>query len=228
MRLGVLFSGGKDSAYAMHKAMENEKNEIACLVSIMSENPESYMFHTPNIELTKLQAEAIGLPLLQRKTRGEKEKELSDLKDAIKDAKDKYGIEGIVTGAVKSVYQSERIKKICDDVGLDCLNPLWHTDEEKFLESLVSEGFQVIISGVFAYPLDRSWLGRTLDRKMIEELKELSEKYEISPAGEGGEIETTVLDAPFFRKRIEVADSENAWEGDSGRLIIKKVILKSK
>ena len=226
MKLAVLFSGGKDSAYAMHKAMED--NEVVCLISLLSENRESYMFHTPNIELTKLQAEAIGLPLIQKVTKGIKEDELEDLKAAISEAVEMSGIDGIVTGAVKSVYQSERIQNICDDLGLKCLNPIWHMDEEKLLNDLIENGFKVIISGVFAYPLDKSWLGRIIDKNIIEDLVKLQEKYEISPAGEGGEIETTVLDAPFFMKALEVTDSEVHWKGDSGWLEVKKIRLADK
>jgi diphthine-ammonia ligase len=227
MKLAVLFSGGKDSCYAMHKAMQ-EKHEIACLISVISENRESYMFHTPNIGLTKMQADAIGIPLIQKKTKGVKEEELSDLEDAIREAKKKYGIEGVVTGAVKSEYQSERIGNICEGMGLGCMNPLWHMDEKKLLEGLVKEGFSVMIAGVFAYPLDRKWLGRMIDAKTIGELCKMQEKYGISPVGEGGEIETLVLDAPFFRKRLEVTDSEVKWLGDSGRLDVKAARLAAK
>ena len=68
MKLGVLFSGGKDSTLALHKAAEKE--EVTCLITLRSRNPESYMFHTPNIDLTALQAEALGLPLVTKGTEG--------------------------------------------------------------------------------------------------------------------------------------------------------------
>jgi diphthine-ammonia ligase len=226
MKLAVLFSGGKDSCYAMYKAMETD--DVVCLISILSENPESYMFHTPNIELTKLQAEAIALPLIQKVTKGVKEEELKDLKAAISKAVERLGVEGIVTGAVKSVYQSERIRRICDELRLECVSPLWHMDEGRLLEELLEKGFKVMISGVFAYPLGKSWLGKTVDKDVIEDLIKMQGKYEISPAGEGGEIETTVLDAPFFRKALEVTGSRVHWEGDSGWLEVKKAALREK
>ncbi|UCD03414.1 MAG: diphthine--ammonia ligase, partial [Candidatus Aenigmatarchaeota archaeon] len=112
MKLAVLFSGGKDSALAMHRSMKD--NDVVCLVSVLSENRESYMFHTPNIHVTKIQAECMGLPVIQKVTKGVKEEELKALKAAIEEAKERFGVHGLVTGAVKSVYQSERIKKICD------------------------------------------------------------------------------------------------------------------
>lgn len=96
MKLGVLFSGGKDSLFACWKAMQHE--EVACLVTVISQNPESYMFHTPNIHLAGLQAEAAGLPLVEMETAGEKEAELLDLKRALLEAMDRFGIEGSSPG----------------------------------------------------------------------------------------------------------------------------------
>jgi diphthine-ammonia ligase len=206
MKLAVLFSGGKDSAYAMYKAMQTD--EVVCLISIISKNNESYMFHTPNIQLVELQAEAIGLPLIKKITEGKKEEELADLKAAILEAKERFLIEGIVTGAIESVYQSSRIQKICDDLKLACVNPLWKKDQIELLQEIVNNKFKVMISGVFAYGLSDKWLGREIDKNIIADLAKLKDKYQINPAGEGGEIETTVLDAPFFEKRLVVVDSE--------------------
>ncbi len=226
MKLGVLFSGGKDSCFALMKA--REKDEIACLISLISKNKESYMFHTPNIELVKLQAETISLPIVLKETEGEKEKELEDLKKAIIEAKEKYSIEGIVTGAVESVYQSSRIKKICDELELMCVNPLWKREQETLLREMIKKGMKIIICGVFAEPLDEKWLGRELNEKTIDELVKLREKYKISIVGEGGEIETFVIDAPFFKKRIEIVESEKRYEKNSGVFEIKKARLREK
>ena len=227
MKLGILFSGGKDSCYAMFKAMRD--NEIKVLISVISENKESYMFHVPNIELTKLQAEAMEIPLIQKETKGIKEEELEDLKKAILEAKEKYAIEGIVTGAVESVYQSSRIQKICDELGLKCINPIWKINQEQLLRELVNNNFKIMISGFFAYPFDEKILGKVLDNGLIDELVRLSkERYQISPAGEGGEIETTVLDAPFFKMKINILDHEVKLDKNSGVYLIKKAELVEK
>jgi len=226
MRLAVLFSGGKDSTYALHKALRRE--EVACLITIISKNKESYMFHTPNIDLTELQAKAIGLPLIKKETRGEKEEELRDLKEAIIRAKEEFSVEGIVTGAVESIYQATRIQRICDELGLWCFNPLWKKDQEELLRETLSHGFKTIISGVFAYPLNKEWLGREVDKDLINELVELEKKFSISPAGEGGEIETSVLDAPFFKKKIRILEYEIVAEEHSGLFLIRKAELVDK
>lgn len=226
MKLGVLFSGGKDSCYALYKAMEKE--EVVCLITILSKNKESYMYHTPNIDITKLQAEAIGLPLIQKTTEGRKEEELKELKEAMAEAKQRFKIEGVVTGAIESVYQAERVQKICDELGLWCFNPLWKKDQQMLLRELLEKKFTVMISGVFAFPLDKSWLGRIIDDKVISELLAVQQEHKISPSGEGGELETTVLDAPFFKKKIEVMDGEAIFEKNSGVFVIRKARLASK
>ncbi len=223
MKLGVLFSGGKDSTFALHMAAEKE--EIACLITLISKNEESYMFHTPNIGITELQAESMGFPILQRITEGKKEDELADLKTALAEAIRDYNVEGIVTGAVESVYQSERIQRICSQLDVWCFNPLWKRNQKEHLEEIVAKGYEVIISGVFAYPLDGTWLGKRIDRDLISRLATLAEDFGISPSGEGGEIETTVLDAPLFKKRIEILKSEIDARGNSGVLNIKQARL---
>ena len=203
MKLGILFSGGKDSTYSAWLA-KNFGYELTCLISIFSENPESYMFHTPSIKKTKKQAEVMEIPLIIQKTKGEKEEELKDLEKAIQKAIKKYKIEGIVTGALQSVYQASRIQKICDKLNLECFNPLWQKNEEEYLEELIKNKFKTIIVGVFAYPLDKSWLGKEINQKVINELKKINQKYKINLAGEGGEFETFVLNCPLFKRELKI------------------------
>ncbi|AET64654.1 diphthine--ammonia ligase [Methanothrix harundinacea] len=223
MILGVLFSGGKDSVYACRRAMETDS--VACLITMVSANPDSYMFHTPNIAWAGLIAEAVGVPQLNWPTAGEEEAELSDLSDAIAAAVDEYGVEGIVTGAIESVYQAARVQRICRELDLWCYNPLWQIDQLEYLRLLVSEGFEVIITGVFAYPLDESFVGARIDGPRIEKLEDLRDRYAINPSGEGGEIETIVLDGPVFKRRVEVLKAVKEYDNYRGRLIIKEARL---
>ncbi|MBI5697815.1 MAG: TIGR00289 family protein [Thaumarchaeota archaeon] len=226
MKLGVLFSGGKDSTYALFKTLK----EAVCLISVISKNKESYMFHTPNIEITKLQAKAIGLPLIQKITEGRKEEELEDLKEVIEEAKEKFKIEGIVTGAVESVYQSSRVQKICDELSLKCINPLWKKDQEELLKEEIESGFEIIVTGVYAEGFDESWLGRSIDKKTLEELILLKEKFGINIVFEGGEAETLVVDCPLFKKRIRIIEAEKLWDEKtmSGTFVIKQARIVEK
>lgn len=214
MKLGVLFSGGKDSTYAgfLEKKFGHD---LTCLISIFSNNKYSYMFHTPSISKVEKQAEVMKLPIIIQKTEGKKEDELKDLEKAIKLAIKKYKIGGIVTGALHSVYQAERIQKICDKLKIKCFNPLWHKDEIEYLRELIKNKFKIIIIGVFAYPLDEKWLGREINKKFIEDVKKLKEKYKIHAAGEGGEFETFVLDCPLFKKKLKIKSFEDFKEGEN-------------
>jgi ABC transporter with metal-binding/Fe-S-binding domain ATP-binding protein len=215
MNLAVLFSGGKDSTYAAYLAQKFE-NDISCFITVASERSDSYMFHTPNILRTVKQAEVAKKPILIKKTQGVKEEELKDLEDIISKAKKEYKIEGIVTGAVESAYQASRVQKICNKLDLDCFNPLWQKDQIELLEDLIFHNFDVMIIGVFAYPLDNSWLGRKIDKKFIEDAKKLRDEYQINPAGEGGEFETFVLNCPLFSRNLRILGKQkfgqkNSW-----------------
>ena len=106
-----------------------------------------------------------------------------------------------------------------------CINPLWRRKQKTLLKETVVEGFKTMISGVFAYPLDKSWLGKQIDEEMIEKLMALNAEYGLSPSGEGGEIETTVLDAPFFKKKVKVLESETAYNNHAGVFEIKQAEL---
>jgi asparagine synthase (glutamine-hydrolysing) len=214
MKAAILFSGGKDSCYSAYLAKQGGY-ELTCLISIISKNPESYMFHTPNIKLVKKQAKVMGLPLLKGKTKGKKEEELEDLENVIQQAKENYEVDTIVTGALYSEYQTSRIEKICKKLDLKFFNPLWHKEEVSYLWELVKSKFKIIITAVAAYPLDKSWLGREIDEKFIEEVKELEKQYEIHPAGEGGEFETFVLDCPLFKKELKVKSFKDLKDGEN-------------
>ncbi len=239
IKLGCLFSSGKDSAYALW-LMKKAGYPVECLITIKSRNPESYMFHTPAVELVALQAEAIGLPLVTKETAGEKEKELEDLRAAFREAKAEYGIEGVITGALWSTYQKERIERIAGEENLKVFAPLWHINQETELRLVVSN-FEVIFTGISAYGLDRSWLGRTITVEDVDRLVELSKKiarYEdqtsptsggLNIAGEGGEFESLVLDGPIFKKRLVIMESEIVEEDENtARLVVKAAELVEK
>ncbi len=215
-KLGILFSGGKDSTLAAFLA-KKLGYEIGCLITIVSQNPESYMFHTPSIERVKEQANVMGIPLVVVKTKGEKEEELDDLEKAIKKAIEDYGIEGIVSGAVESVYQASRIQRICNKLGIECFNPLWQKDQLELLEDLIREKFEVIVTGVFAEGLDEKWLGRNVDKGFIDDISKLKEKFGISISGEGGEFESLVLNCPLFDRGLKIVGFKDYGEGNSLR-----------
>jgi len=227
MKVAALYSGGKDSTFSLYRAIEQGR-DVVVLISMKSKNQSSYMFHIPNIDLVKLQAKAFGIPLIFKQTEGIKEKELVDLKAAISEAKRKYQIEGVVSGAVASEYQRYRIETICADLGLRSICPLWHLDPEKYISEFLKEGFEAIFTGVAAHGMTPDWLGRKYDAQAIEELKLLHQKFGLHLSGEGGEYETIVVDGPIFKKKIIIENAETQWRGDSGFYIVKKAKLGKK
>jgi len=222
LKIAALYSGGKDSAYALWWAL-NQGWDVKYLVNVVSKNKESYMFHVPNVELTELVSESTGIPLIKVNTTGEKEKEVLDLKKAL----EKLDIEGVVSGALASEYQRTRIDHICEELNIKSFAPLWHKDQELILRD-TSKFFEFKIVSVSAYGLGREYLGKTVNEKNIKELLKIMEKYGINKAFEGGEAETFVFDAPFFNKKIEVLDYDIIWNEINGYYIVKDAILVDK
>ena len=223
LKLAALCSGGKDGSYALWRVLE-EGHEVAYIVSLIPEREDSWMFHKPDSDIIEMFAEASETPLKTRQTSGIKEEELEDLKHILK----QLSIDGIVSGALASTYQKERINKICEGLGLESLTPIWHAHPFELLENMVENGFDILITSVSAKGLDEGWLGRKIDPDCIGELRVLNDKWGLHPTGEGGEYETLTLDAPFFRKRINIVDTEKFWEGDRGHLKIKQAELSEK
>lgn len=228
MKLAALFTGGKDSTYAIYLAQQ-AGHEITCLITIKSENPDSYMFHTPAIELTELQAQALQLPHLIGSTKGQKEKELLDLKKAILAAQKKFSFEGLITGALFSEYQSSRIEKICRELGLKCVSPLWHKPQEEEMQELLETGFKFILTAVAAEGLNEDWLGKVITKRDLVLLKELNRKFGFHVAFEGGEAESLVLDCPLFKKKLVLTKTKIVAENSyTAHLIIEQAKLVSK
>jgi len=223
MSVAVLATGGKDSVLALHRVL-NESYEVKYLVSMIPLREDSWMFHYPNIRLVDLFAEAVEIPLVKAETSGIKEKEVEDLKRLI----EKLDVEGIVSGAIASNYQKTRIDGICKQLKLKSITPLWHENPSNILREILDLKFEVIITGVYAYGFNKKWLGRKIDENTVKALMELNKQYDISLIGEGGEYETLVLDAPFFKKRIKIIKAEKIWENQSGHFLVTKAKLENK
>ncbi|WP_236609675.1 diphthine--ammonia ligase [Archaeoglobus sulfaticallidus] len=221
MRLASLVSGGKDSLLATHLA--SEENEIDCLVSVVSSNPDSYMFHTPNIHLVDATAIAMDLPLFKIFTRGEEELEVKDLIKGLRN----LDVDGIVIGGIASSYQKKRFELVCEELGLKLIAPLWGKSDEEVMK-LAMEKMDFIIVKVSAMGLSEKWVGRKMDEKALSELKKIKEKYGINLAGEGGEFETLVLNAPMFKKRIEILESHVVSDNMSAVMVVDRYRLVDK
>ena len=223
MRVAALFSGGKDSTYALYVAQQRGW-EVCNLVTMVPEDAESLLYHVPNIHLAPLLSECLGIPLTLGEASAGESGEVGGMEDALRNLR----VDGVVTGAVASEYQKSRIDGVCQNLGLRCFSPLWRRNQAGLLDDYIAAGFRIIFSGVAAEGLDSSWLGRELDQKAKEELLSLHGKHGLSPCGEGGEYESLVVDGPNFRRRLQIEQSEPQWKGNSGTFKILRAIAVEK
>lgn len=214
MKIAVLTSGGKDSILALHRIA---KFGDITLVTAIPRERESFMFHTVNLHMVEEVADCLNLPLRKFEVSGVKEKEVEELEKGMASLE----IDAICCGAIASNYQLRRVEKICRSLGVELLAPLWGEEPERILEE-VAKSFNAIIVSVSAMGLDESFLGRRIDEFCVEDLKRIAKRARINLAGEGGEYETLVLDAPLYRKRIIVREFEKSWEKVRGVAIVRK------
>jgi ABC transporter with metal-binding/Fe-S-binding domain ATP-binding protein len=224
-----LFSGGKDSSWALYRALE-EGLPVERLLTVHPEG-ESFMYHVPATELASLAAESIGLPLVDvhpadfdarapenedSSARGDRE--LEPMEEALEHlARELGGLGGLTAGAVESEYQTSRIRAMADRLGCELFVPLWGEDPRELAESMLDADFEILVLQVAAGGLDCSWLGRRLDADALADLESLNERYGVHLLGEGGEFETFVVDGPHMSRPIEL-EYERVWEGDRGHL----------
>ncbi|WP_049893822.1 diphthine--ammonia ligase [Salinarchaeum sp. Harcht-Bsk1] len=234
-----LFSGGKDSSWACYRALE-EGLPVERLVTVHP-GEDSYMYHVPATDLAELAAESIGIELVEvdpgdldaaetvdSGAQGDAELEpleaaLAEL-DADLEASGDGGLAGITAGAIESEFQTSRIEAMAERLDVELFAPLWQRDPEELAAEMLDAGFEIRIIQVAAAGLGEDWLGRTLDREALDELRELGTEYGVHLLGEGGEFETLVVDGPHMDRRIEL-ETSTVWEGTRGHLVIEDAWL---
>jgi len=221
-RLAALFSGGKDSTYAIY-CIEEAGYNVDLLLTVYPRSPESLYFHYPNVRLTRLQAEAMRKKHIIEEVLDD---ELEALRSLIE--KVSHHVDGVVLGVSSSSFQKKTVENICREYGIEVVTPLWGLDPSKLLREIIDSNFQVMVTGVAALGLTREWLGRILIEEDVERLERLSKMYGVNIVGEGGEMETIVLDCPLFKEKIEVIHCEIEWRGDRGFLTIREAQLREK
>ena len=220
MKLASLFSGGKDSTYAIYVA-KKQGHDVKCLLSVFPKSDESHLLHHPNMKWTKLQSESMNIPQLTiTSTSDETENELTLIENLLQNAKEQFQIEGLVHGGIQSKFQKDKFENICSKLNLKVVAPLWNTDPEKYMNELIDSEFEFIMTTVSSDGLDDSWLSKTISKSDIVSLKHLSEKFGFNLNFEGGEAETFVTNCPLFTNSIKINQSEKKWDGYRGRFEI--------
>jgi len=204
MRVAVLFSGGKDSIFSVFCALSSGWD--AELITVLP-GEESMMFHKPNLKYTQMQAKAMGLK--------HHFVESNDELDGVRNFLEKDRFDGVVSGAIASEYQKQRIDMLGEELGIPTFSFLWHKERQLLPEVL--EYFETYIVSVSAEGLGKELLGKPF--------KQLETKYPIHPLLEGGEGETFVAYAPFFKKRIKIEKWRIKWDGIRGEAEIERARL---
>jgi ABC transporter with metal-binding/Fe-S-binding domain ATP-binding protein len=220
MRLASLYSGGKDSTFSLY-IMEQMGHDVPYLVNVKPEDKASWIFHTPNLSVVPLMAESMGKELITAPSTGTEEGDMEGLRNALEG----LDVEGVITGAVWSDYQWDRMNLVCHDLGLKVFSPLWRKDQDLLMDAFLQSGIRAIIVGCFAEGLGEEWLGREIDADAVRDLKNLREKYGISIMGEGGEYESMTLDSPMHFRPLEITGSEKVWKRDNGTLDVTSARL---
>jgi diphthine-ammonia ligase len=220
MKLACLFSGGKDSTYAIHLA-KKQGHDIVCLLSIFTKSEESHLLHHPNLKWTKLQSESMNIPQLTiHSNSDETNDELIVMEKLLQNAKEQFQIEGLVHGGIKSKFQKEKFETLCLKLNLVSIAPLWKTEPEKYMNELLDSDFHFMMITVSSDGLDEQWLGKLISKFDIKILNNLSDKFGFNLNFEGGEAETFVIDCPLFSNPIKINEFIKNWDGYRGRFEI--------
>jgi diphthine-ammonia ligase len=220
----ALVSGGKDSIYAAYLA-DTQGWPVDELVTVRPSEPASMLFHTPNLDLVALQAEAWGKRHRSVPVEGVGEaEELRALRRAL------AGASGpVVAGAIASSYQWSRLLRVADEQGRRVYAPLWRKEPARVVREELGAGLDIRFVHLSAEPLPAAWLGERLDESRLAELERLDRDVRpVNVAGEGGEYETLVVDAPFFSASIVVDAQRSILAPSTARLDISSAHLKRK
>jgi diphthine-ammonia ligase len=192
------WSGGKECALATYKAI-SRGHEVLYLLNFISEDGKRSRSHGTKASVLALQAEAIGIPLIQVKTSWESYEE--NFKKVVRELRDK-GIEGGVFGDIDLEEHREWVERVCSEVGIKALLPLWGIKAEELIEELLKLKYKAI---VVATRLEENLLGKVLDKALVRQISKLGSH----PCGESGEYHTFVTDGPIFRRALKVTRGES-------------------
>lgn len=196
------WSGGKDSCLACYKAMKYGY-QIKFLLNFISKEYKRCCFHGIEANLLKSQAESVGIPLIQKEVSPDMEEYEKEFKQAVSEFK-LIGIKKMIFGDVYLEEHKSWIERVCMELGIEPILPLWGPSPDKVMEEFIDLGFKAIVVSCKANLFGKEFIGRYIDREFLEKLKEAR----ICPCGENGEFHTFVIDGPIFKKEIEITKSQ--------------------
>jgi diphthine-ammonia ligase len=222
VKVVAAWSGGKDSCFAYYKAVQ-QGLKVVGLVTFMH-NVNRSNFHAIRTEVLDTQAQAIGVPLTKKVTTPKfYEKQF---KDTLLQFKAK-GIEGLVTGDIYEVagHEEKWLERVCGEIGLKPIRPLWQRDTTKIFQEFIGEGFKATVVRTRLDVLGKEWLGRELDESF---LKDIAKIPKVDPCGEGGEYHTVVTDGPPFSEGIKILETKKLTRAGYGLMDIVRFEMQRK
>ncbi len=218
----VSWSGGKDCCQAAYRAVQ-QGFEIACLLNMVTNDKRRSCSHGLSTRWIRLQAKAMGLPLMQQATTSANyEAVYTSTLSKLKSEGVNYGI----FGDIDFEPHREWITRVCASAKLMPILPLWQEHQEDIAKNFIALGFEAVVVATQADLLGEEWLGRKFDQAFLKELSAYDD--EISPCGEAGEFHTLVVDGPLFNKRLELHDTQKEKGNNHWYLKIGKVVLLEK
>ena len=200
------WSGGKDSCFAVYEAIARGY-QISHLVNFITGDFHRVSFHGTEDRLIQLQSQAMGIPLLQKETSWDGYEQ--EFKEAVRSLI--YGgVKGMVFGDIYLQEHKGWVERVCDDLGIQAIEPLWGRSTEEILSSFIAEGFEAIIISAKSELIDERWIGRRVDKSFMEYLK----RKNVDICGENGEYHTLVTDGPIFNRRIQLLENKTIKRDD--------------
>ena len=206
------WSGGKDSALALHEAVLAGA-EPRFLVAMLTEGGERSRSHGLSRELLSAQAAAVGLPIRFGAATwgGYREEFLRVVREGVAGTGARAGI----FGDIDMDDHREWEEGVSAEVGTEAVLPLWHRDRRSVIDQLLAVGFEAVVVAVRDGALPPSLLGRTLDAGVVAEI----EAAGADACGENGEFHSFVVDGPLFQRAVgvEVGDAslrDGVWFTD--------------
>jgi diphthine-ammonia ligase len=192
------WSGGKECALATYRAI-SQGHKVLCLLNFVSEDGERSRSHGTKVGVLALQAEAVGIPLIQVKTSWENYEQ--NFKKAVGELKNE-DVEGGVFGDIDLEEHREWVERVCGEVGIKAVLPLWGAKPEELIEEFLKLKFRAI---VVATRLNGNLLGKVLDKTLVSQIS----RFGSHPCGESGEYHTFVTQGPIFGKALKVTKGES-------------------
>ncbi len=200
-RVLVAWSGGKDSALALHKIKESDGYAVAGLLTTVTEDYERISMHGVRLDLLKRQAARLGYPL--EMVFIPKECCDEDYDTRMRESLERWydeGVRSVVFGDLYLADIRDYREKNLEKASMKGIFPLWGSDTHSLALRFIELGFKAVLTCVDGTVLGKDYAGREYDRNFLEKLPE-----SVDPCGENGEFHTFVYDGPIFKKGIDMS-----------------------